>query len=76
MDLLVAPRVHLQVLDVVLAVWRIEHLRSVVRIFLFSNAHIDANVSITQGVVLEGDLKFVAIRDSLYIARFFSIKIN
>ena len=60
LDLLIYTRVHRQVLDVVLTIGRIEHLWCIVRVFLFSNAHVDADVSVAKRVILEGDFEFVA----------------
>ena len=64
-NLLITTRVHLKVLNVVLTVGSVEHLGSIVRVFLFSDTHVDADMCIAESVILEGDIEFVAFRDFL-----------
>jgi hypothetical protein len=60
LDLLVDPRVHWQVLDVILAIRRVEHLRRIIRVLLLRDAHVDADVRVAERIILESDLEFVA----------------
>lgn len=52
-DLLVGPSAHAHIKDVILPVGCIEHLWGIVRVLLLSHTHINANVRITESVVLE-----------------------
>ena len=54
-----------QVLDVILTIRRVEHLRCVVRILLLRHAHVDSNVSIAKSVILESDLELILVGDPL-----------
>lgn len=47
LDLLVTTAGHAQVLDIILTIRRIEHLWSIVWVFLLSDTHVDSDVSIT-----------------------------
>ena len=47
---------HTDIVDVVFAVRRVEHLWGIVRVLLLSDAKVDANVGIAQSVILEGDV--------------------
>ena len=64
-DMLVNACVNGQVMDVIFAIGRVEHLRCVVRILFLRHAHIDSNVSIAKSVKLESDLKLLLISDPL-----------
>ena len=64
-DLLACSRAHRQVVDVVFPVRCVEHLWRIVRVFLFSDAHVDSNVSITERIILESHLKLVVFRHFL-----------
>ena len=46
-------------MDVVLSVRRVEHLWGIVRVLLFSDAHVDSDVSVAQRIVFECDVKFM-----------------
>ena len=52
-------------MDVVLSVRCVEHLWSVVRVLLFSDAHVDSDVSVAQRIVFECDVKFMVLAHSL-----------
>ena len=52
-------------MDVVLSVRRIEHLWGVVRVLLFSDAHVDSDVSVAQRIVFECDVKFMVLAHPL-----------
>ena len=53
-------------MNVVLTVRSVEHLRSVVGVLLLGDTEVDADVGITQCVVLESDVKFL-INDLLEV---------
>lgn len=57
LNLLVTARFNAKVLDVILTIGRVEHLWSIVWIFLLSDTHVDSNVSITKRIILEGHVK-------------------
>ena len=75
-NLLITTRVHLKVLNVVLTVGSVEHLWSIVRVFLFSHTHVDADMCIAESVILEGDIEFVAFRDFLKGLRFARVRLG
>ena len=52
-------------MDVVLSVRRVEHLWGVVRVLLFSDAHVDSDVSVAQRIVFECDVKFMVLAHPL-----------
>ena len=64
-DLLVDTLANREIGDIVLTVRRIKHLWGVVRVFLFSDAHVDTDVSITKGIVLECDIQLLIICHTL-----------
>ena len=52
-------------MDVVLSVRRVEHLWGIVRVLLFSDAHVDSDVSVAQRIVFECDVKFMVLAHPL-----------
>lgn len=63
--LLVHPRFDPHLLDVVLLVWRVHHSRHVVHVSLLGHAGVNAQVGITEGIYLQGDLELILRRNFL-----------
>ena len=61
-------------MNVVLAVRRVEHLRRIVRVLLFSDAHVDADVRVAESVIIESDLELVPVSNPLYCNKSFMRK--
>ena len=59
LNLLVGASAYLQVCNVILTVRRVEHLRRVVRVLFLCDAHVDTDVSVAQGIVLECNIQLV-----------------
>ena len=53
LNLLADAGVYRQVLNVVLTVWRVEHLWCIIRILLLSDTHVDTDVGVAESVILE-----------------------
>ena len=70
-NILVDARVHRQVVNVVFAVRRVEHLWRIVWVFLFSHAHVDADVRVAEGVIIESDFELVPVGNPLYCNKSF-----
>ena len=58
-DNLVNASSHTDVVDVVLTVGSVEHLRCVVRVLFLSDTKVDTDVGLTEGVVFESDVQFL-----------------
>ena len=65
LNLLVTTGMHSHVEDVVVAVGRIEHFRSIVWVLFLGHAHIDTDVGIAQCIIFERDVQFLIITHSL-----------
>ena len=61
LNLLFEAGIHCQVLDIILPVGCVEHLRGIVRVFLFSDTHVDANMSVAESIVFESDIEFLIL---------------
>ena len=62
---MVEPGAHRRVVNVVLPVWGVEHLRGIVRILLLGHTQVYADVRVAQSVVLESDLQLLLVDDPL-----------
>jgi len=60
-DSLIEASRDLHVVDVVLTVGSIEHLRGVVRILLLSDTHVYSDVRVAHCIVFKGDMQFSSL---------------
>ena len=70
-NILVDAGVHRQVVNVVLAVRRVEHLRRIVWVFLFSHTHVDTDVRVAESVIIESDFELMPVGNPLYCKKSF-----
>ena len=55
-----------QVLDIIFAIGRVEHLWCIVWILFLCDTHVDSNVRIAKRVKLERDIKFLTLHNFLF----------